>query len=325
MRYFPKSNTYSFSNEEKAEAHNISVVDYLQQNYGLDFKRVHGGYRCEQHDSLFVHSDEKSWYWNSQGYGGGDIISFVQKYENVTYAEALVRILKPSAYDSTSDISKYSKAPEGPVEPKDRQLILPPKQQGKYSHAFAYLTKTRCIDSTIVTTLLHKKYIYEDIRKNVVFVGYNSQGLPAYASIRSTNTNHKFRIDAEGADKQNGFYINGFNKNKVYVFEAPIDLLSHATIQNINANNNRAWLTSTRISIGGTCDNALNHYLDEHPEVTEICFCLDNDYAGIKATNTYMEKYSEKGYTVSSEPPTAKDYNEQLQNLVNAKSVNVKL
>lgn len=313
MKYYPKSNTYSFSAEEKAEAHNISVIDYLQRNYGLNFKKVHGGYRCEQHNSLFVHNDEKSWYWNSQGYGGGDVISFVQKYDNKSYAEALVQILNPS---SPNEQRTYTKAPENIPEPQERELILPPKKNGKYSCAFAYLTKTRNIDANIVALLFKKKFIYEDTHNNVVFVGYNKDGFPAYASLRSTNTNHRFRRDAVGSDKSNGFFINGYDKTKVYVFEAPIDLLSHATMKNLEGNNGRAWLNSTRISLGGVSDNALERYLNEHSDVKKICFCLDNDSAGIEATNKYMMKYSELGYEISSEPPVTKDYNEDLQSMM---------
>lgn len=313
MRYYPKSGIYSFSDEEKAEAHNISVIDYLQRNYSFNFKKVHGGYRCEQHNSLFVHNDEKSWYWNSHGFGGGDVIAFVQKYENKSYAEALVEILKPSV---PSEQRTYTKAPENKLEPQERELILPPKKNGKFNRAFAYLTQTRCIDQSIVTLLLHKKFIYEDMRGNVVFVGYNKQGFPAYASVRSTNTNHRFRREAVGSDKNNGFYINGFDKSKVYVFEAPIDLLSHATMKNISTGDSKAWLNDTRISLGGVCDNALEHYLSEHSDVKEIRFCLDNDSAGNEATEKYMQKYSKRGYSVVSEPPASKDYNEDLQAMI---------
>lgn len=314
MRYYPKSGIYSFSPEEKSEAHNISVIDYLQRNYGFNFKKVHGGYRCEQHNSLFVHDDEKSWFWNSHGFGGGDVIAFVQKFNNKTYAEALLEILKPSA---PLEQKNYTKAPENMPEPQERELILPPKKNGKYNCTFAYLTKTRCIDQSIVTLLLHKKFIYEDTCSNVVFVGYNKQGFPAYASMRSTNTNHRFRREAIGSDKNNGFYINGFDKTRIYVFEAPIDLLSHATIKNIMTGDNRAWLNDTRISLGGVCDNALEHYLSEHPNVKEIHFCLDNDAAGIAATEKYMQKYFKMGYNTVAEPPASKDYNDELKAMCN--------
>lgn len=314
MRYYKKKDMYFFSDDEKKEAHNISVIDYLEKNYGFAFKKVRGGYRCVQHNSLFVHNDEKSWFWNSQGFGGGDIIAFIQKYDKKSYAEALLQILQPSAH---TEYKTFEKAPENPIEPQERELILPPKKNGKYTNVFAYLTKTRCIDPAIVSTLLHKKFLYQDTHNNCVFVGYNKAGLPAYASIRTTLTNLQYRKEAIGSDKNNGFFLYGYDKCKIFVFEAPIDLLSHATLSNIAENNNRAWLNESRLSLGGVCDNALEHYLKDNPECSEICFCLDNDPAGIAATEKYTAKYLDKGYKVTSDVPLHKDFNEDLQSICN--------
>jgi hypothetical protein len=134
-------------------------------------------------------------------------------------------------------------------------------------------------------------------------------------------TEHKFRRDAVGSNKSNGFYLKGYDRKKVYVFEAPIDLLSHASICNMSKKDCRDWLNCTRLSLGGVSDNALDHFLIDYPEVEEICFCLDNDSAGKEATEKYMLKYADKGYKVSSQPSAFKDYNEDLVYMVkNCKS-----
>lgn len=323
MRYNKDKDMYFFTPEEKAEAHNISVIDYLQRNYGFTFKRDGNGFRCREHNSLFIHSDEKSWYWNSHGFGGGDVVEFVRKYENKSYADALKTVLNPTVTDNPIN---YSKAPENVSESEKRELLLPVKKNGKYSRVYAYLTKSRCIDPSIVTTLLHKKFIYEDEHSNCVFVGYNKDGFPAYASVRTTLTDRQFRRDALGSDKSNGFYLKGFDKSKLYVFEAPIDLLSHATLANINSGNPREWLKSTRLSLGGVSDKALERFCNDYSDVKEIVFCLDNDSAGIEATEKYMRKYADKGYTVSSQPSAFKDYNEDLKYFVkNCKAVTPKM
>lgn len=323
MYYIKDKDLYIFTKYEKQEAHNISVIDYLQKNYNFTFKRAGGGFRCCEHNSLFVHADERSWYWNSHGYGGGDVVEFVRKYENKSYADALKSVLNPS---ENCQINNYCKAPKGNKEQEKRSLILPVKKEGKYNRVYAYLTKTRCIDPVIVTTLLHKKYIYEDNHGNCVFVGYNKNGFPAYASVRTTLTDKKFRGDAVGSDKSVGFSIKGFDKKKVYVFEAPIDLLSHATLENIKHSNSREWLNSTRLSLGGVSDKALKQFLSDYDEIEEIVFCLDNDPAGIEAAEKYIKKYSDMGYIVSSVPPYCKDYNEELQQLIKkGKAVTLKV
>ncbi len=316
MFYSKDKNMYFFTDEEKQEAHNISTIDYLQKNYGFSFKKAGKAFKCEEHDSLIIQADEKAWYWNSRGFGGGDVISFVQKTENLSYADALRAILNPTVTNNQKQT--YTKATKNNVT-KDRNIILPPKTEGKYNRVFAYLVKTRKIDPKIVATLMRKKFLYEDSKHNCVFVGYNAQGLPAYATLRTTNTNVKFRGEAVGSDKSNGFFLKGYNKDTVYVFEAPIDLLSHASMCNIKAGDDRQWLDSSRIALGCIADNALANYLNNNSEVKNIVFCLDNDEAGIKATEKYMLKYADLGYNVSSQPPTLKDYNEDLTNLVTKK------
>ncbi len=314
---------YIFTPEEKAEAHNTSITDYLTINYGLNFKKDGNGYRCREHNSLFVNQDDKSWYWNSQSVGGGDVIAFVCKIDEglmpraipIKYDEALKIILKPNAVENNTYVSNYKKAPKV-KENIVKELQLPPKKEGKYNRLFAYLVQTRKIDKDIVSCLCHKKYLYEDKKGNVVFIGRDKNKNVKYATVRGTLTDKQYRKDCYGSDKSNGFYLNGYDKSTLYVFEAPIDLLSHATMCNMAKNNNKAWLNNCRLSLAGVSDNALEGYLQEYKGIKNIIFCLDNDKAGKKATDKLMEKYKSKGYICSSQPASyGKDYNEELQHL----------
>ena len=314
MYYYKKKGEWFFTPEEKQAAKDISVIDYLTQNYGFSFKKEGRGFRCREHDSFVVKADEHTWFWNSQRMGGGDIIEFVKQYENKTYAEALVTIINPMQ----SEQPRYHTAPTV-SEPEEKVLELPPKSEKKYSRVFAYLTKSRCLSPQIVRCLIHKKFLYEDKRGNCVFVGYDKDGNAAYAQIRTTNTNSKFRMDAYGSDKENSFYIKGYNKQKVFVFESPIDLLSHATLVNILNGNPREWLNSTRLSLGGNSDVALERFVQDYSKIEEICFCVDNDKGGDIAIERYMQKYEDMGYKVSRIIPTNKDFNDDLVSLCNEK------
>lgn len=320
---------YIFDDNEKAEAHNISTTDYLSRNYGLTFKSDGRGYRCVEHNSLYVNKDDMSWYWNSHSVGGGDVIAFVQKFDdrlnsrlcNLGYAEALKIVLNPilsenKAINTPSTSATYKKASKK-VEENNKSLILPEAKDSKYNRLFAYLIQTRKIDKNIVSCLIHKKYLYEDKRGNIIFVGRDSNKKAKYATIRGTLTDKQFRMDCIGSDKSNGFYLNGFDKNTIYVFEAPIDLLSHASLDNISNDDCRAWLSKCRISLGGVSDIALVNYLNYNKAIDNIVFCLDNDKAGIEATKKYIDKFSKLGYICSSSPaPQGKDYNEYLQMVV---------
>ena len=156
------------------------------------------------------------------------------------------------------------------------------------------------------------KQIYQDKNNNVVFVGFDEESQAKFACVRGTLSDKSFRGDCKGSDKQYSFSIDGTNKTKLYIFESPIDLLSHATLANKVVKNERAWTVHNRLSLAGTTDVALEHYLTAHPDIKELVFCLDNDEAGIKATAEHKEKYQAKGYIVTNFPPHKKDYNEDL-------------
>lgn len=308
---------YIFTDEEKRQAKEVSTLDYLERNYGYHFKKVGSMYKGVEHDSLIVRPDCKGWYWNSRGFGGADVIEFIRKVEHKSYDEALIAILGTSSASEISSKPLYDTASKV-TEPEHKHLELPPRLSGQFKRVFAYLTKTRLIEPLIVTTLMHKNYIYEDLRHNCVFVGYGHKGLASYAAIRTTLTEAKYRKEAVGSDKDVGFYLKGYNKSRLNVFESPIDLLSHATLCNLSAGSSRAWLDETRLSLGGVSDRALEGYLKHNSEVEEIVLRLDNDPAGRVACEKMKEKYTAQGYKVTVALPKNKDYNDDLKELVNA-------
>ena len=67
--------------------------------------------------------------------------------------------------------------------------------------------------------------LYEDTHRNVVFVGYDEKGKASYGAVRGTGY-QQYRGDCSGSDKSIGFSYKG-TSSKLYVFEAPIDLMSH--------------------------------------------------------------------------------------------------
>lgn len=316
MYYYAKKDMYIFTEDEKKQAKNVSTLAFLEQTYGFTFKKQGSFYRCIEHDSLVIRSDCKGWYWNSRKEGGADVLQWLQNIENKTYEQALVTVLHavPDNKNSAPPKSPYVQAPA--KQPEEKELLMPPRVNGQYKCVFAYLTKTRCIDPSIVNTLMHHNYLYEDTRHNCVFVGYDKVGFPAYATIRTTLSDVRYRKDVYGSKKANGFYLQGQIKDTVYVFESPIDLLSHATICNLYGGN-KEWLKYSRLSLGGVSDVALDHYLKNYPEVKKIRLCLDNDPAGITASEKMTAKYIPLGYDVRSIPPEKKDYNDDLKEIIN--------
>ena len=145
------------------------------------------------------------------------------------------------------------------------------------------------------------------------------------------------KCDAASAESCADEYIimsndTGYDPAKIYVFEAPIDLLSHGALMQLSMRKQCSaigqgdkyrpdcWLGVNRVSLSGCSDIALKQRLSDDPRITQIVFCLDNDETGQQATEKLMNKYSQQ-YTVSvSIPPYGKDWNDTLKAVVSAHS-----
>ncbi|MDE7390743.1 MAG: DUF3991 and toprim domain-containing protein [Lachnospiraceae bacterium] len=198
---------------------------------------------------------------------------------------------------------------------------IPQKTETKYSNAFAYLTRSRCISGSIVSELMKTHRIYQDTRNNVVFVNPNEKGEVGFWCLRGTNTEKKFTRNMSGSNNPYyGFALDAHCEcDTLYVFEAPIDLLSHCTIADIKYGEG-SWHNQHRIALCGVNDTALRYYLTSHKSITTIKFCLDNDDAGTTAADNLMTKYYELGYKIqliNYNNAPEKDINEMLCNYVN--------
>lgn len=175
----------------------------------------------------------------------------------------------------------------------------------------AYLGKTRYIDFEVINHFIKHGFLYESADKHeVVFLSKDKNDVVKYASKRSTLTNSSFRQDISNSNKEYGFKMIG-ESEKVFVFESPIDLLSHATISKVQG---YSWKKDSRVSLGGVSDIALKKFLEENKNIEEIILFLDNDAVGVENANKICKKY-EINYKVSIFRSKHKDLNETLVEL----------
>ena len=209
---------------------------------------------------------------------------------------------------------------EAKERPEGLQL---PEKNTTMKHVFAYLTKSRGIDSRIVQEYVDNGQLYESKENNCVFVGKNSADQPAYAFIRGTNTQYRFLHEAQNSKKEISFSKQGETK-RLFVFESIIDLMSYQTL--LKLNNCKEELKAHFLSLGGVEDVALAHYLSENV-IEKITLCLDNDEQGRKGCQRISEKYKDE-YKVTRHKPHSKDFNadltemrEQEREIVNEKNL----
>jgi len=282
------------------QARNSDMIAFLEK-HGLSFASRGGVYRCSQHPSLAVKGDRLSWYWHSKGIGGFGALDYLMKVDGLPFRQAV---------ETVSDIPAAT--PISRERQPDKRLILPEKAGFLQARLYVYLCQKRGIDSDIVSALLDEGRIYEDRRGNVVFVGADEQGKARFASLRGTYGDRRFRTDCAGSDKRHGFHMTYSQSTRLYLFESPIDAMSHASLENAITGDREAWRRDNRLSLAGTSDTALPKYLETHQHMKELVLCLDNDQPGRQAAVAIARKYAALGFMTRLELPAAKDYNEDL-------------
>ncbi len=290
------------SDEDLARAREMDLLTYLTYYDPGNLRHVSGSvYSTVEHDSLIINNGK--WCWFSQGIGGKSALDYLIKVKQIPFREAVERLIG------------YISEPLPPVKPKEEppKEFKMPELNSDPSRATQYLIG-RGIDPEIVQWCIDHKLIYETTKyQNVLFVGYDHEGIPRYGAVRSIFGN--FKGDVQGSDKRIAFrLIKAQHPRKVHVFESVPDLLSFATLVKLEGKN---WHKETYLSlagIGGTSlPRALEQFLKDYPDVTHIYLHLDNDEPGRKAAQRIAELLSPKYHIRNRPPPEGKDYNEYLK------------
>ena len=283
-----------FTDEQKQKAASVDLEAFLRSR-GERLISSGRDKRLASDHSVTIRGNE--WYDHAEE-KGGTAISFVQRHYGIGYAEAVTTLLGGelgAAYPTHS---------EKQVEVKS--FALPPASKNMH-RVFAYLCKTRGIDHDAVSALAKAHLLYEDAEyHNAVFVGVDSDGIARHAHKRSTNSEGKsFRQNVEGSDPKHSFNYTGTD-GSLYVFEAPIDLLSYISLYPSD------WQAHSYVACCGTSIQSVLEQL-RRQDIDSVYLCLDNDSAGQKAAQRMEAELSERGIYVEIVVPTLKDWNDDLR------------
>ena len=158
---------------------------------------------------------------------------------------------------------------------------------GNNDRVCAYL-RSRSIAPEVIQDFVDAGLLYEDAEyHNCVFVGRDSTMNPVFATKRGT-AGIPFRCDVAGSNKRIGFRLPcDSSVDRVWVFEAPIDLMSFCTLHQD--------LASNAVALCGLYEGPLNTYLRESPSIRYILLCLDADAPGQGRRNAWKINISSKG------------------------------
>ncbi len=292
-----------FTEEQKLRACEVDLVEFLRHQ-GEKLIRSGPEYRLASDHSVTVQGNE--WYDHATEQGGGPI-SFVQQFYNLSYPEAITCLLGGEQGTVYAPASKQEEKPK-------KEFALPSAGR-EMRRMYAYLLKHRLLDRNVVNAFVRAGLLYESCEKfkdreyhNAVFVGKDENGVPRHAHKRSLNSLGKaFRINVEGSDPRCSFHYTG-TSNRLYVFEAPIDLMSFLSRYP------RGWQEHSFVALCGTSEHAMLWMLEQNPGIRSVCLCLDHDQAGIEASGRLAELLHEHGYDdVGMLQSEYKDWNEDLK------------
>ena len=295
----------NFSEDDLYRANNADLVSYLG-GCGGRVKRVGSTYKyiytdaSGTHDSVTIHGGK--WY-DHKNQRGGYAVKFLQEFLGFSFQDSVIELL--GGHCSAQATRPISREPPKPVV-KPFEL---PEPNSDMRRVFAYLTKQRFIDPQIISHFAHEHKIYEDGKyHNVVFVGTDENGDPRQASVRSTLSFGKtFRITVANSDTKYSFSHFGKDE-KLFVFEAPIDMLSFITLYQ------KDWQQHSYIAMNGVYESAVLKALENHSELKSVYLCTDNDEGGIEAAERLRDILYEHGYTdIFRIAPQQKDWNEVLK------------
>lgn len=306
--------------EERKEKHRkirdeISIIDYANM-HGIKLVKVGRYFSLEEHDSVRINPDKNRYFRNSVSKDSHSVIDFAVEFAGKSLPEAfdeLTEMLIDENYKYTVEKNRNVEASKKENPEKEKKEIILPKHDYNVRNVFAYLVKTRKIDKSIVSHFIHERMIYQDEKKNCVFVSRDPDGKPVFACYRSSHPKSTFKGDVVGCNYDECFYINN-NAKKTIVLEAVIDGLSFMTLLKDSGEKIASY---NYLMLGSSNKyNSVFYHMANKPKVEKYLLAFDNDEAGwiaIENIKKGVEDMKKNIELVEKLPTKGKDWNDELK------------
>ena len=289
------SNYIHFTKEQREQARCTDLAQFLISHgekirkSGSEYEWLDGSEKVTIRGHLWYHQYEQK---------GGDAVGFVRRFYNKDYAEAVKMLLNGIG-------GQIITSPH--IEKEHKLFELPPRND-RMSRVFSYLLLTRGIDKDVLFEFVRNKMIYESADyHNVVFVGYDSSGKPRHAHKRGTVTSNPYKGNVTGSQPEFSFHWHSTSE-KIFLFEAPIDMLSFISMHKEN------WQENSYAASCSVSDRVLFQCLNDNTNIKNVFLCFDNDEAGQTANKRIADKLNKLNIQNEILIPTHKDWNEDILN-----------
>lgn len=282
-----------YTQEQIEAAKNADLVDYVSR-HGFECEKAGREIHVKGYGGLYINPEKNIFSIFSQSNadgsteGGKGPLAFAQKVMGMSFREAMEDIV------GKAEEIKHFTPKTTPQE--EKKFAMPEKSDSGYKNIYAYFINTRRISPETVREFVNKGLIYPTVSKgvsrntgneyqkiNAVFLHLNEQGKPCGADIQGIDQNPEYRFKGCTARDETdaGFVYNKGDPQKadtVYLFEAPIDLMSfvelHPEIENAKF-----------AALSGLKPATAEHYINSGMKVVS---CVDNDAAGINFNNRIL-------------------------------------
>lgn len=302
--------------EQIKKVKQLDLLTYLKKYDPNELVYINqNNYTTKTHDSLKISNG--LWNWFSAGIGGKTALEYLIQVKGYKFIEAANYIMELEHINAnTKDITKQ---PTNETTIRQTKLVLPPHNINN-NRIIDYL-KNRKISEEVINECIARKLIYEDIKHNLVMIGYNEDKEPIYAGIRATASS-RFMHDVTGSNKSHSFRIaDNKQSNELHIFEGAIDLMSFASLLLLKGIDYKKY---NMLSLAGVYQpakviteskvaKAISEYLTKNKNISKIILHLDNDKAGRLATKALTIVLSQQYTVLDRAVPFGKDVNEYLQ------------
>jgi len=234
------------------------LLSYLQR-YEPDelVKSATNKYRAKSDHTLVISNGK--WNWTTMGFGGKDALTYLIKVREMGFVEAVELLCDGKGFAFLLFPSQF----------KNLARLRFPSPQGM-RHMWCGIYNSEVLRRTSISLCIQQGALYESQQHhNCVFVGRDAAGTPRFACRRGTVGN--FKLDVPSSSKRYSFCLPAKDETctQVSVSEAPIDALSVATLRKYGMHSEE-WKDCHYLALGGTPLLALEKFLADHPQVTQV-------------------------------------------------------
>lgn len=285
----------------------ISIKDYARDVLGFNLVKQGQYYSLAEHDSVVIYPDNS--YYRYATYTGTTIIDFIKefdekaqnsdgkaiviakKYYNEHHPDQL-HVFSQARAESKSELAFADKETYKEYLRHHAECSLKnpelPSRAASNSNVDLYLNEVRGISMATIREWEKRDLLYEDEKRNAVFVGRDFDGNAKYYHLKGTGE-ERYMHDApsEISDKTTAVSFDNAKARHLYVTEAAVDAMS---LQDILGGADRLKDSSFLSLQSVSNTRALARYLAtrDTSNLEDIMICTDADEAGERCVKNLM-------------------------------------